>query len=498
MLRLNELRDRLVEVPGRVRVMATVANHTGLMWQLHAPGARALLETLTRGPQNPSQAYRVHAANSPEKIALRWRDQSLTFADLETRICRLAAGIIKRGFTRGSRLLLMMKNRPEFVEAQNAAQRARGAAVSVSWRSTPAELVFLATHSAAKFVFFNAELWPAVEEASRSLPNLSRSQFVVVGASDGEVPQGVTRYEDLLGSAPLQDSTSNGSEDGDAAVVVYTSGTTGKPKGAVRKFPKDAFPAALRFIALTPMRADDVHLVACPLYHSTAMAFLIMSQLLGATAVLMDEFKPEWFLRDVQRWGVTTTAVVPTMLHRVLSLPPEVLSRYRTRSLRGIISGGAPLPGPLALQVMDQFGDILFNFYGATETGLVTLANPQDLRAAPGTIGTPVPGNEIRLLDDSGVEVARGEVGELYVKNKMLVAGYHNDQEATDASMREGFFSVGDLARKDRDGRYFIEGRKRDMIISGGVNVYPAEVESALESHPDVSEVAVVGVEDPE
>ncbi|MDB4994859.1 MAG: O-succinylbenzoic acid--CoA ligase, partial [Myxococcaceae bacterium] len=158
----------------------------------------------------------------------------------------------------------------------------------------------------------------------------------------------------------------------------------------------------------------------------------------------------------------------------------------------------APLPGPLALEVMDRFGDVLFNFYGATETGLVTLAKPQDLRASPGTIGKVVPGNEIRLLDDAGHEVPPGTVGELYVLNKMLVAGYHQDEAATQESMREGFFSVGDLARCDRDGRYFIEGRKRDMVISGGVNVYPAEVEGVLEAHPAIAEVAVVGVEDPE
>ncbi len=499
MLRLSELRERLVEVPGRVRVMATVANRSGLMWQLHAPGARALFESLF-GSHNPSAIYKVHAANTPEKIALCWRDQTVTYRELEDRIQRLSGALARRGFGRGQSLLIMMKNRPEFVETQCSGQRARGHAVSVSWRSTAAELVYLATHSDAKFVFFNVELWPVVEEASRSLPGLSRDRLVAVGAAAGETPPGVTRYEDLLGEAPLQDFMTNisGEEDDDAAVVVYTSGTTGKPKGAVRKFPKDILPAALRFMALTPLRADDVHLVACPLYHSTAFAFLTMSQILGATGVLMDEFKPEFFLRDVEHFGVTSTAVVPTMLHRVLSLSPEILSRYRTRSLRAIISGGAPLPGPLGVRVMDHFGDILYNFYGATETGLVTLANPQDLRAAPGTIGTPVPGNEIRLLDDAGVEVARGEVGELYVKNKMLVAGYHADDAATSASMREGFFSVGDLARKDRDGRFFIEGRKRDMIISGGVNVYPAEVEAALEAHPEVAEVAVVGVDDPE
>ncbi len=254
----------------------------------------------------------------------------------------------------------------------------------------------------------------------------------------------------------------------------------------------------MRFIAETPMRVDDIHLAVCPLYHSTAFGFLAFSHILGATVAILDEFKPEAFLAAVERYGVTQTAVVPTMLHRILALGPEALARYNTRSLRAIFSGGAPLSGPLAIEAMDHFGDILFNFYGATETGLVTLAKPADLRAAPTTIGPALPGNDVRLLDDAGNEVRPGEVGEIYVRNKMLVAGYHQDAEATRSSMRDGFFSVGDLARKDRDGRYFIEGRKRDMIISGGVNVYPAEVEGVLEQHPALAEVAVVGVEDPE
>jgi fatty-acyl-CoA synthase len=186
------------------------------------------------------------------------------------------------------------------------------------------------------------------------------------------------------------------------------------------------------------------------------------------------------------------------MLHRIMALGPEVLAKYDTRSLRAIFTGGAPLPGPLGIEVMDHFGDILYNFYGATETGLVTLAKPEDLRAAPWTIGKAVPGNDIRLLAEDGREVKTGEIGELFTKNKMLVAGYHKDDSATSASMKNGYFSVGDLARKDAAGRYFIEGRKRDMVISGGVNVYPAEVESVLEAHPEIGEVAVIGVPDPE
>jgi len=485
----REWRTRLAEVPTRIGVMASVANHTGLMWEMTRPGLKALRVILGAAAKSPAHIYRVHAANTPRKVALRYRDASYTFADLDEQMDRVGAGLRARGLQRGSTLVVMARNRPEFLLLQCGASRAGCAAVSASWRSTPSELGYLVRHSGAKLLAVEHAFLPAAEEALRDLPGVA---IVTIG---GKSP-GYADFDDLIASRPAAGAFDDADEA--AAVVMYTSGTTGKPKGAVRKFPADAFRVALQFIAETPMRTDDVHLATCPLYHGTAFGFVTLSHIIGSTVAIADDFTPEHFLRDVERFGVTTTAVVPTMLHRVLSLPKDVIAKYRTRSLRILFVGGAPLPAPLGTAVMDHFGDILYNFYGATETGLVTLGKPADLRAAPGTIGRIVPGNEIRLLDDQGRDVPRGEVGELYVRSKNLVAGYHEDDDATRASMRDGFFSVGDLAREDRDGRFFIEGRKRDMIISGGVNVYPAEVEAVLEAHPGLAEVAVVGVQDPE
>lgn len=484
--------EDVVALKERARVAVKVARTSGLLWGVSRQGLLAVTRALAKGAQNPSEVYRIHAANTPNKAALVWRDRVLSFREMDARMDRLAAGLQRQGVTRGKSVIVMMRNRPEHVELGGAISRLGGAAVAVSWRSTPAELLYLATHSGATAIAFEHDLWPVVKEAQRNLPGVASANCISIG---GEV-LGTTPYESLLASAPAFKAVAGAEED--AAVVIYTSGTTGKPKGAVRKFPKNALTAALRFISETPMRIDDVHLATCPLYHSTAFGFLTLTHLLGATVVIMDEFKPEAFLDAVEKHHVTTTALVPTMLHRVLALGRPAIERFDTRSLRAIFSGGAPLPGPLALEAMDQFGDVLFNFYGATETGLVTLAKPADLRSAPTTIGKAIPGNEIRLISEAGAVAANGEVGELYVKNDMLVAGYHKDDEATQGSMKEGFFSVGDLARKDPEGRYFIEGRKRDMIISGGVNVYPAEVEGVLETHPEISEVAVVGVEDPE
>ncbi len=492
-------RADLREIPERVRTTVRLGQQTGMMWSFTTPGMVELARVLASGSQNPALIYRVNARNTPSKPALIWRGRTTTWAELDERIDRLAAGLARRGIGRKNSIILMMRNRQEFVELGAAAARAGAAAVSISWRSTPKELVYLATHSGARGIATEPELLSVLEQAKDELPPHFLENVFVAGASGPSTSGGIrTTALDTLLEAPAPRGGIDVANDEDAAVVIYTSGTTGKPKGAVRKFPKDTMQAAFGFLNETPLRVDDVHLVACPLYHSTAFGFMSLSAILGQTVVLMDEFKPEPFLELVERHAVTTTAVVPTMLHRVLSLPLETRKKYDASTLRAVFSGGAPLPVPVATAFMDAFGDVLFNFYGATETGLVTLAKPADLRAAPGTIGKALPGNDIRLLGDDGREVHAGEVGELYVKNKMLVAGYHNDDAATEQSMIDGFFSVGDLARRDASGHFFIEGRKRDMVISGGVNVYPAEVEGVLEQHPDVAEVAVIGVPDNE
>jgi fatty-acyl-CoA synthase len=489
---VKDLGERVREAPDKVRTGTRLSRQSGFLWVMTSPGLVEMVKALASGSQNPSLLYRIHAKNSPTKPALVWRGRTTTWIELDSRIDRFASGLVRRGVGKKERLVVMLKNRQEMVELGAAAVRAKAATVAISWRSTAQELVYLANHSGAKGMVIEPELLPVYEQAKAELrPGF----FVLVAGKDA--PPGATPLDDLLDEEPQKIETATADED-DGATIIYTSGTTGKPKGAVRKYPKDTMFAAFRFINETPMRVDDVHLVTAPLYHSTAFGFLALSHILGNTAVIMDHFDPETFLRLVDEHRVSTAAVVPTMLHRVLELPPETRRKYDTRSLRALFSGGAPLPAPVATEFMDAFGDVVFNFYGATETGLVTLAKPQDLRDAPGTIGKVIPGNEIRLLDDDKREVAEGQVGELFVKNKLLVAGYHDDDQATNDSMVTGFFTVGDLARRDRDGNYFIEGRKRDMVISGGVNVYPAEVEGVLESHPGISEVAVVGVPDRE
>jgi fatty-acyl-CoA synthase len=246
------------------------------------------------------------------------------------------------------------------------------------------------------------------------------------------------------------------------------------------------------------IRGDDRHLVVCPLYHSMAPAFAAILMGLGGTLVLMNHFDPAGALDIIARERVTCSLMVPTMLVRLAGLPAEVRAAHDTSSLRWVMSGAAPLPTETARRFMECFGPVLWNFYGATETGMVTLAGPRDHVSRPGTIGRALYGNQIRLLDDDGREVAPGAVGELYARNSMLITGYHRNAEATRASQRDGLFSVGDLARRDADGYYYLESRKHDMVISGGVNIYPREIEDLLHTHPAILDAAVIGVPDPE
>ncbi|MGZ3408647.1 MAG: class I adenylate-forming enzyme family protein, partial [Polyangia bacterium] len=322
--------------------------------------------------------------------------------------------------------------------------------------------------------------------------NIARERCIAAGGAPG-----FRSYEELLAAGdPSMPARVEGG--GYGGVMIYTSGTTGRAKGATRDFRRMGMEQVLDFISRFPLRRDERHLVVCPLYHSMAAAFVTMIFFVGGCSVVVRHFDPEQVLRAIERERITSITVVPTMMSRIIALGPEVLRKYDTSSLRWIMSGAAPLPTELARHIEDAFGPILFNFYGATETGLVTIALPGEHTARPGTIGRLINGNEVRFLDGEGRDVPPGQVGELYVRNGMMMDGYHANKKATDDATRDGYISVGDLAYQDADGYLYLADRKTDMVISGGVNIYPWEIEQRLHEHPAVQDVAVVGVPDPE
>jgi fatty-acyl-CoA synthase len=274
--------------------------------------------------------------------------------------------------------------------------------------------------------------------------------------------------------------------------VILTSGTTGSPKGAQRKQPESLDPAAALFSKI-PLRAAEPTMIAAPMFHSWGFVHFTLGMGLGSTLVLRRKFDPEDTLSASAQHECTALVVVPVMLQRIMELPPETIERYDLSDLRVIAVSGSALPGELALKVMDRFGDVLYNLYGSTEVAWATIATPEDLRAAPGTAGRPPRGTVVKLLDEEGHEVAPGETGRIFVGNEMAFEGY------TGGGGKEsmgGLLSSGDVGHFDAGGRLFIDGRDDEMIVSGGENVFPREVEDLLADHDAVDEVAVIGVDD--
>jgi fatty-acyl-CoA synthase len=276
--------------------------------------------------------------------------------------------------------------------------------------------------------------------------------------------------------------------------VILTSGTTGTPKGAQRSSP-DGLLAMAAIIDKIPYRSRETIAIAAPLFHSWGFFHFVISLPTAATIVLRRRFDPEKALQSVQDHRAHTLAVVPVMLQRILQLPPEVLDRYTLPQLRITSISGSALPGELALEWMNRFGDNVYNLYGSTEVSWATVATPADLRAAPGTAGRPPRGTVVRLYDESGSEVPQGEVGRIFVGNEMAFEGYTG---GGGKEVIDGLFSSGDVGHIDSEGRLFIDGRDDEMIVSGGENVFPREVEDLLSDHPGVVEVAVIGVADEE
>ena len=277
-------------------------------------------------------------------------------------------------------------------------------------------------------------------------------------------------------------------------VVLLTSGTTGTPKGAPRT-PSDSLEPAAALFSKIPLKANETTMIAAPMFHSWGLANFNLSLPLGSTLVLRRRFDPEETLRAVAQHRASTLVLVPVMLQRIMDLGEATIARYDLHALRIIALSGSVLPGDLATRAMDTLGDVLYNLYGSTEVAWATIATPEDMRAAPGTAGRPPMGTVVKLLDADGREVRPGERGRIFVGNTMMFEGY------TDGAKKEmlgGLMSSGDMGRFDAQGRLFVDGRDDEMIVSGGENVFPREVEDLLADHRKIEEAAVVGVLDKE
>ena len=437
----------------------------------------------------------THASLQPDKIAViddrphstatQW-----TFAELERRANRLGHALQELGVHRGTKLVWCGQNSPGLVTVVNAARKIGATAVPLNYRLSDEEAAYVTDHCDATVVYVDAEFAPMFERLRASLQKVQH--YVVFG---GPALRGMLDANEITAGVPDTPPIIVDASPGDT--MIYTSGTTGKPKGALRRGAGD--PAqVMAMLAMIGYQPDDIYITTGPIYHSGPGGFMAIAQTLGQTVVLQRRFDPEDWLRLVDKYRVSSTFSAPTPIRMVCNQPADVKARYDRRSMKRMIANAAPWSFALKQQYLADFpGDSLWEVYGSTELGVNCILEPGDQLRKPGSCGRAAPAVEIKLFDDDGNEVtATGpdHPGELFVRSPSVFADYYKQHDKYLEDSKNGYQTVGDIAYRDDENFFYICDRKKDMIISGGMNIYPAEIESALEHHRDIYEAAVFGI----
>ena len=450
---------------------------------LHRPDKSAkVVSAFIRWGASPALGITTAAIHYPDEPALIDERGSLTFEELHRRSNALAHAFAGMGIGYGDGVGVMCRNHRGFIEATLAAAKLGASALYLNTMFAGPQLVEVMQREGPKALVYDEEFAGLLDGVDESV---ARIRAWCDSEPDGQTLDALIAANEESNLKPPPDKP---------RFVILTSGTTGAPKGAQRSSP-DGLLVLAALIDKIPYRARDTMMVAAPLFHSWGFFHFVMSLPTASTMVLRRRFDEEETLRAVQDHKAQVLAVVPVMLQRILRLPEETLSAYDLSSLRITSASGSALPGELATEWMDRFGDTVYNLYGSPEVAYATVATPEDLRAAPGTAGRAPRGTVVKLYDEAGQEVPTGEVGRIFVGNEMSFEGYTGGggKEAID-----GLLCSGDVGHLDSAGRLFIDGRDDEMIVSGGENVFPREVEDLLADHGAVVEVAVIGVEDEE
>lgn len=426
-------------------------------------------------------SFAVAAARTPDQPAIVDELGTLSYGEVHRRANALASAFKEHGLGPGDSIAVMCRNHRGFIDATVATSRLGANVIYLNTAFAGPQLAEVVERERAAAIVYDEEFANIVEPV-----RAGRRSFIAW--HDGESSNGDTLLEDLISKG---DATGVPVAPEPGRVIILTSGTTGSPKGARRS--AAGLGAAAALLSKMPLRARETTMIAAPIFHTWGLAHFTLGVPLGSTMVFRRRFDPEGTLRAVARHRATALVVVPVMLQKMLELPDEVFAKYDTSSLRVLAASGSALPGPLATRVMDRFGDVLYNTYGSTEVAWATIATPEDMRAAPGTAGRPPVGTRVRLLDDSGREVPAGQTGRIFVGNELPFEGYTG---GGGKEIVDGLMSSGDVGHFDAGGRLFVDGRDDDMIISGGENLFPSEVEDLLAGHEAIREVAVVGVSD--
>jgi long-chain acyl-CoA synthetase len=431
----------------------------------------------------------IHALNTPDKAAIivAGTGQTTTYAALNDASNRVAQMLRAAGLKAGDVIALMMENSATFFELAWGAQRAGLYFTCLSTKLLPDEIAYILSDSNAQLLFVSPNLATPAQEALATLANPIKA-YCVDGAAAG-----FDAYEsvrDTMPKTPIADESSG-------ADMLYSSGTTGRPKGIkvpLTGAPIDA-PNAFLMLAsgIYGIAPSSIYLSPAPLYHAAPLRWCMAAHKLGATVVVMEKFEPESYLGAVERYKVTDSQLVPTMFVRMLKLPEEARSGYDLSTLKMAVHAAAPCPVPIKQQMMAWWGPIIYEYYAGTEGNGFCSISPQEWLAKPGSVGKALLG-ELRIADEEGSLLPNGESGTVFFANGPQFE-YHNSPDKTAASRNDkGWSTLGDVGYVDDDGYLFLTDRKAFMIISGGVNIYPQEAENVLVTHPKVADVAVFGI----
>ncbi|HEY7076965.1 MAG TPA: AMP-binding protein [Solirubrobacteraceae bacterium] len=437
---------------------------------------------LIRFGATPAAGYATSALRYPDEPAVIDELGTLTFREVNERTNALAHAMRHDGIKAGDSVAVMCRNHRGWVDAVVAASKLGAHALFLNTAFSGPQLAEVAEREKPRALIYDSEFAGLIKEAGRR-----RRRYVAWHDPDDKVKD--PRVEDLIAEG---DTSGHEPPPEKGRAVILTSGTTGTPKGAARSQPKSLDPVAA-LLEIIPLRARESTMIAAPLFHSWGYVHWMLGMSLSSTLVLKRRFDEEATLSLTAQHQCTALVAVPVMIQRILELPDEVLDRYDLSKVRAVPLSGSALPGHLSDRWMDHFGDNLYNLYGSTEVAWATIATPRDLREAPGTAGRPPRGTIVKLFGEDGREVAAGETGRIFVGNDVQFEGYTGGGGKDEI---EGLLSSGDVGHFDDAGRLFVDGRDDDMIVSGGENVFPAEVEDLLMKHPDVSDAAVFGVDD--
>ena len=480
---LGGIASRIPTVLGDAAFQLRVFSEVGIVRPIRPDKLARVTERYIRWGASPALGSTANAITHPDDAAIVDQAGTLTWEETHRRSNALARALRDEGVGLGDGVAIMCRNHRYFIEATMACSKLGAVALYLNTAFAGPQLADVLERESPAALIYDQEFTELLADSARTLRRYVAWESVE-GTDEPTVEQLISgaHGEDL--DAPAEHGR----------YIILTSGTTGTPKGAQRSQP-EGLGALAALLSKIPRRTGETAMIAAPLFHSWGFLHFILSLPTAATMVLRPKFDPEDTLRAVAEHRARVLAVVPVMMQRILALPEEVKHRYDLSSLEVTAASGSALPGELATNWMDEFGDNLYNLYGSTEVAWATIATPEDMRAAPGTAGRPPRGTVIRIVDEDANDLPPGETGRIFIGNQLAFEGYTG---GGDKEHLGDLLASGDVGHFDDEGRLFIDGRDDEMIVSGGENVFPREVEDLLSDHEGVVEAAAIGVEDEE